>query len=113
LKSLGDELTKCASAYNSRGTYTYDGNTYNFGSASGSGKVGFVIAGHEHGDASGTVNNIPYIMTINTTGYSETTFSNLPLPVDLVKVDWNTKKLTAYRAARGSTGTTREITIIA
>jgi hypothetical protein len=113
LKPIGDELTKCAAAYNSRTPYTYNGNTFNFGTVTGNGKVGFVIAGHEHGDASGTVNDIPYIMTTNTTGYSETDFSNLPLPVDLVKVDWNTKKLTAYRAARGTAGTTRELTILA
>lgn len=111
LKPLGDELTKMAYAYNSgSAAYEYDGQTFNFSSHTG--KVAFVIAGHEHGDASGTVNNIPYIMTTNTTGYSETNFSNLPLPVDLIRVDWTTGKLTAYRAARGATGTTRELNII-
>lgn len=110
LKALGDELTKCASAYNSRTTYSYDGNSYNFSSCTG--KVAFVIAGHEHGDSTGTVNDIPYILTRNTTGYSETSFNNLPLPVDLIRVDWNTGKLTAYRAERGSEGTTREITMV-
>ena len=111
LKPIGDELTKMASAYNSgSAAYEYDGETFDFSSRTG--KVAFVIAGHEHGDATGTVNGIPYIMTVNTTGYSETNFSNLPLPLDLIKVDWDTAKLTAYRAARGAAGTTRELTII-
>ena len=110
LKGIGDELTKCAAAYNSRSTYTYDGVTYNFADATG--KVAFVIAGHNHADATGTVNGIPYILTVNTTGYSDTNFGNLPLPVDLIRVDWENKKLTAYRAARGTAGTTREMTIL-
>lgn len=112
LKPLGDELTKCAAAYNSRAMYSYNGATYDFSSVTGDGKVGFVIAGHEHRDITGTVNGIPYIMTINTTSYSDTSFANLPLPVDLIKVDWHNGTLTAYRAARGSAGTTRTLTII-
>ena len=110
LMPMGDELTKCAAAYNARTTYTYNGTTYDFSSATG--KVAFVIAGHRHLDDAGTVNGIPYILTTNTTEYSDTTFNNLPLPIDLMKVDWTSKKLTAYRAARGQTGTTREITIL-
>lgn len=112
LTGIGDELTKCASAYNSRGAYTYNNNAYSFTSATG--KVGFVIAGHEHSDKTGTVNNIPYIITTNLTGYGgESTFNNLPLPVDLMKVDWNNSTLTAYRATRGKSGTTRTLSIIA
>ena len=111
LTAMGDELTKCAYAYNNGSEYTYDGETYDYSEAAG--KVAFTIAGHTHTDSTGTANGIPYIITVNTTGYSETNFANLPLPVDLVRVDWKTKKLTAYRAARGASGTTREITVIA
>ena len=101
LRPIGEQITLCAKAYN---------DSYDFSSATG--KVAFVIAGHTHADATGVENDIPYIETVNATGFSETTFVNLPLPVDLMKVDWNTGKLTAYRAARGLEGTTRELTIV-
>lgn len=108
---IGEQITLCADAYNNRTTYTYDGITYDYTNATG--KVAFAIAGHTHSDAVGTQNGIPYIETRNFTGYSETTFANLPLPLDLIKVDWNNALLTAYRAARGAAGTTRTLNIIA
>ena len=111
LKAFGEQLTLCAKAYNSRGTYTYDGASYDFTGATG--KVAFVIAGHTHADATGTENDIPYIETTNCTTYSNTSFANLPLPLDLIKVDWTNATLTAYRASRGSDGTTRTLSIIA
>lgn len=110
LRPFGEQLSLCAQAYNNRSTYTYNGVSYNFANATG--KVGFIIAGHEHGDSSGTLNDIPYIMTRNTTGYSETTFANLPLPLDLMKVDWSNGVLTAYRAERGAAGTTRTLNLV-
>lgn len=110
LSAIGNQITLCAQAYNSRSTFTYNNETYDFTNATG--KVAFVIAGHEHGDKMGSVNDIPYILTRNLTGYGETAFANLPLPLDLMKVDWQTAKLTAYRAIRGSEGTTRELSIV-
>ena len=110
LTGLADELTKCADAYNNRTSYTYNNIEYGFSSATG--KVAFAIAGHNHADAKGTVNNIPYILTTNLTGYGETKMANLPLPLDLIKVDWHNSQLTAYRASRGSEGTTRTLTIL-
>lgn len=112
LKYIGDQLTQCADAYNNRTSFAFDGETYDFANAEGEGNVSFVVAGHNHEDATGTVNNIPYIMTVNATTYGSTTFANLPLPVDLIQIDWKNKKLYAYRAARGLTGTTRELTIL-
>lgn len=110
LRPFPEQLSLCAKAYNDRTSYTYNGITYDFSSAVG--KVAFIIAGHEHADSTGTVNDIPYIMTTNTTGYSDTSFDNLPLPVDLMKVDWTNGMLTAYRVSRGAEGTTRTLNII-
>ena len=112
LMYLGNTLTLCADAYNNRTSFAFDGETYDFSNAAGDGNVSFVVAGHNHADAMGTVNNIPYIMTVNASKYSNTTWTNLPLPCDLMQIDWNSKKLYAYRAARGATGTTRELTIL-
>lgn len=112
LQYLGNTLTLCADAYNNRTSFAFDGETYDFSNAAGDGNVSFVIAGHNHADAMGTVNNIPYIMTVNASEYGNTTWTNLPLPCDLMQIDWNSKKLYAYRAARGATGTIRELTIL-
>lgn len=113
LMPMGEQISLCAKAYNDRSTYTYDGNTYNFASATG--KVAFIIAGHEHGDRMDVVNGIPFILTKNLTGYGgEGNFYKMtPLPLDLIKVDWNNAKLIAYRALRGQAGTTRQMDIIA
>ena len=117
IRFLGDELTKCANAFNARGTYSLSasGNlpavTASYSTVTGTKRVGFLIAGHTHEDLSGDSNGIPYIITTNNTEYSDTTYSNLPLPLDLIKVDWSANKLTAYRAARGASGSTREITL--
>ena len=111
LRPFPEQLSLCAEAYNARNTYSYGGVTYDFTNATG--KVGFIIAGHEHADSSGTVNNIPYIITRHTTSYSDTSFDDLPLPLDLMQVDWANEELTAYRASRGSKGTTRTLSIIA
>ena len=117
IRFLGDELTKCANAFNARGTYSLSasGNlpavTADYRAVTGTKRVGFLIAGHTHEDLSGDSNGIPYIITTNNTEYSDTTFNNLPLPLDLIKVDWSANKLTAYRAARGASGSTREITL--
>ena len=57
---------------------------------------------------SGEHNGIPYIITTNTANYGSYT----DLPLDMVKVDWTAKKLTAYRATTGDTYTVREISIL-
>lgn len=113
LMPMGEQISLCAKAYNDRSSYTYGGNTYNFASATG--KVAFIIAGHEHGDRMDVVNGIPFILTKNLTGYGgEANFYKMtPLPLDLIKVDWNNAKLIAYRALRGQAGTTRQMDIIA
>lgn len=111
LRPFGEQISLCAEAYNGKSTYTYGGTTYDFSSATG--KVGFIIAGHEHADKSGTLNNIPYIITRNLTGYSITDINSEALPLDLMKVDWDNATLTAYRVSRGTGGgTTRTLSII-
>jgi hypothetical protein len=101
-----DELCKCSKAFNDRTAYTFDGESYDYTSASG--RVAFAIGGHTHADMSGEHNGIPYIITTNTANYGSYT----DLPLDMVKVDWTAKKLTAYRATTGDTYTVREISIL-
>lgn len=111
LSQMGEQISLCAEAYNNRGSFTYDDITYNYSNVTG--KVAFIIAGHEHGDRTGTVNNIPFILTVNTTGYGgEGNFDLLPLPLDLIKVDWTNSLLTAYRARRDAAGTIRTLQIV-
>lgn len=110
LKPLGDTLTLCAKYFNEKNIFSFDDVNYDFSNTTGT--VSFVIAGHTHADDIGIENDIPYIETTNMTGYSETNFSNLPLPLDLIKIDWNNKILTAYRAARETEMTSRTLNIL-
>ena len=48
-------------AYNARGTYEYNGKTYDFGAKTGN--VEFIMGGHEHYDKSGYINGIAYVMS--------------------------------------------------
>lgn len=52
-----------AAAYNAKRNITVGDTEFNF--ASTAGKVAYVIAGHEHWDANGVVNDIPVVITAN------------------------------------------------
>lgn len=106
LLDMANELTKCAKAYNERGSYSYGGETYNY--ANMMNKVAFAIGGHNHADSNGVINSIPYVLTVNASPYG----SYSTLPFDLCAVDWDNSKLYMYRCELGKDGTTREIDII-
>ena len=106
LLDMANELTKCAKAYNERGSYSYGGETYNY--ANMTNKVAFAIGGHRHVDSNGVINSIPYVLTVNASSYG----SYSTLPFDLCAIDWDNSKLYMYRCELGKDGTTREIDII-
>ena len=103
---LIDEVTKCCSAYNNKSIYTFGDKDYNY--ANTTGKVAFAIGGHRHVDQQGTINDIPYVITTNTSGYGY--YESLPL--DLCAIDWSASKLYLYRCEIGKEGSIRTIDIL-
>lgn len=98
LHKLTERITEIAKIYNERGTVQHNGVTYDFGQKTG--KVEFMIAGHSHADQTGTLNDIPYIQTINAD-----VSTNCPT-FDFVLVDYTARKLNTVRIG---TGEDREI----
>lgn len=88
------EVLDIAEAYNDRGSITVGSTTYDYTNAMG--KVEFCVCGHSHGDYDGTINGIPYFLTINTvpTSTSEASF-------DLVMVDYDNSKINLVRVGDG------------
>ena len=93
-----EELTLIAQAYNARNTISVNGVSYNFGNCSG--KVALMIGGHLHSDLDGETNDIPWIITTNTT-YTPR--------FDLCVIDYDDAKFRTYRVGDGSN---REINIV-
>ena len=93
MKEFPKEITKCADAYNRRGTYTIDGQTFNFGNCTG--KVAFLISGHEHADGDVIINNIQCVYTINSATMGRYRY----IPIDLCAVDWDAGKLYMHRCS--------------
>ncbi len=101
------QLSLVAKAFNERGSYTYDGVTYDYTNATG--KVAFALGGHVHSDREGELNGIPFATTTNASGYG----NFVTLPLDLCLIDWGNAKLKMYRAQIGeTTGNVREINIV-
>lgn len=90
------EYTAISKAYNERGTYTFDGKTYDFSEKTG--KVEFLIAGHGHYDFIDELNTIPVILTTTAMTSTFPTF-------DMIYVDYEERKLHAIRIGNGESRT--------
>ena len=93
---MGKKITEIANAYNNRGSYTFNGATFDFSSATG--KFRFVLAGHNHGDVVKTEDNIPVILTTKTRQGGVPTF-------ELCMVNYDTNKLHLCRVGSGESRT--------
>ncbi|MBP3683369.1 MAG: metallophosphoesterase [Oscillospiraceae bacterium] len=93
---MGALLTQIAQAYNNRGTITVGDDTFNFSGCTG--KVRFVLAGHNHGDAVTTENGIPVVLTTHTRDGGQPTF-------DMCVADYANNKLHLCRIGNGSSRT--------
>lgn len=91
-----DKYAAIGKVYNERGSYEYEGVTYDFSQKTG--MVEFIIAGHNHTDSIGELHGIPYILTAN--AYKST---NLPT-FDLIYVDYTERKLCTLRIGTGELG---------
>ena len=76
------KYTEISAAYNAREIYEYNGKSYDFSDKTG--KVEFLIGGHEHYDKSGYINGIAYVMTAAARGSS----NGIPF-FDLFMVDYD------------------------
>jgi len=102
IEPITNQILKVAQAYNARTSITYNGNTYNYSSATG--KVSFCIGGHLHADTTAVINDIPVLIT--TTAAPTTTYT---CTFDVCIADWVAKKLYIKRVG---TGTDRTIDIL-
>jgi hypothetical protein len=117
IADFADEIAKIACIYNNQGTYTFDGVTYNYNTASG--KIEFIIAGHSHADSNEnlvyTYNgvSIPLILTINAgnrTGAGASYYGAPNCIFDLVNVDYDNRVVNLVRI--GALGNDRTINLI-
>ena len=91
---LTEQVLSIAEAYNGRTSITFNGNTYDYASATG--KVEFAIFGHTHDDYVFTLHGIPCIIT--TWVRASTTESTF----DLVLVDYTNRQINLVRVGNGS-----------
>ncbi len=89
------KFAEISAVYNARGTYEYNGKTYDFSAKTG--MVEYIIAGHLHVDTEGELSGIPYITTATTKG--------APL-ADLIFANYTERKVYIKRYGNG---TNREI----
>lgn len=90
--ALASEVSTMLQAFNSRSTYTVDGDTFDFSNATG--LFRFVLAGHTHADADTTFGTIPVIVT-STMRKSSPTF-------DLCAADYGSNTFKTVRVGVGS-----------
>lgn len=93
VEPLTNKVLEIAQAYNARTTITVNGTTYDYSSSTG--KISFFVSGHTHTDKTGTINDIPYIIT-KSFGYQNTLYA-----YDALIADWDAKKLYAVRIGDG------------
>lgn len=96
-----DAITQIASAYNTRASITLNDITYDFSAVTG--KFWYVVAGHEHIDASYAVNEIPVVVTTNALVDTDT------ISFDLVLADYDANKIHMVRVGSGDV---REISLV-
>lgn len=98
LQPLSKLVLDTAQAFNSRGTISFVGSTYNF--ANTTGKVEFAIFGHIHADSDVVINGIPCIVT---TWVRDN--DSLGPTFDLMLADYSNRVLHAVRVGAGSSRT--------
>lgn len=87
------KFAEICAAYNARGTYTYNGLTYDFSLKTG--KVEYFIAGHTHADMLFSLEGIPVILV--------DTMQKGSYPIsDLVYVDYDERKVYLKRIGDGT-----------
>lgn len=96
---LAGQLSALAAAYNSRGTFTFSGRTFDFSGCTG--WVHCFVAGHTHTDLTDVERSIPVLVTTNMQDGSTPTF-------DLLVFDYDSLEL---RAVRVGTGESRTLTM--
>ena len=87
------EFAKISAAYNARGTYTYNGVTYDFSEKTG--RVEYFIAGHTHADMTFSVEGIPVILVDSMQKGSYPT-------ADLIYVNYDERKVYLKRIGDGT-----------
>lgn len=97
IQPISNVIMQIAQAYNARGTITVDSEVFDFTNATG--KISFCIAGHYHGDASGTLYDIPYVITKDGTAMDTT---DKLCTFDMCIADWEQKKLYTMRVGDGT-----------
>ena len=93
---LASNIISLVEAYNTKGSVTLNGQTYNFSTATG--KVRCILCGHTHYDkVYVTSNNLPIVCTRNTTSFGQVTSMNF----DIGFLDYDNDKLYLYREGEG------------
>lgn len=95
MQPLTEQILSIAEAYNSRTTTSVNGISYNFSFATG--KVEFLIAGHNHADGVDTLHGIPCIRTIHVRANV-----SLGASFDLVFVNYDSREIKLIRVGSGS-----------
>ena len=96
---LAGQLSALASAYNSRGSFTFSGRTFDFSGCTG--VVHCFVAGHTHTDLTSVERSVPVLVTTNMQAGGVPTFDLLVFDYDGLEV----------RAVRVGTGESRTMTL--
>lgn len=91
---IATNIKSVVTAYNNRTSVTLNNKTYNYSNASG--RIEFVIAGHEHADGNAVINNsVPVVKTINA-------WKNNVVCFDLVYADYTARTIDFIRVGTGN-----------
>ena len=90
---LAENIQALAGAFNSHGSVTLNGQTYDFTNATG--KIACIISGHTHNDALITDGNIPVWVTCNMQNGGTPTF-------DVILIDYTANEMKSVRIGSGS-----------
>ena len=105
IQPFAEAIEQIAGAYNNRGSVTVNGYEYQFGTATGDGKVRCFIGGHTHYDYINTEQPIPIFITLNaiaTSGISEIWGDAVSPRFDMILIDFTEGVLHAVRVGDGS-----------
>ena len=92
-QNLAENITLIAQAFNNKTSITLNSITYDFSNTTGT--INYLQCGHTHYDANLVYNDIPIIITRNTT-------QSAPYSFDLCYVDYDESKLHLIRIGNGS-----------
>ena len=105
IQPFAEAIEQIAGAYNNRGSVTVNGYEYQFGTATGDGKVRCFIGGHTHYDYINTEQPIPIFITLNaiaTSGISEIWGDAVSPRFDMILIDFTEGVLHSVRVGDGS-----------